>query len=282
MNLRQIFGIIMLIIIISSCVKYNKDCKKTKKELREIIEQHPERKEKINVLKSLFPEFSEIDKKESMQGIFILIIFFFFLLFMIIILHKYNIYQKNMGLFTGLLLLFFISFVICYTKIKDIKFKKYIKNILIQKYGFIKEDKKFQSLDIKQKNNFCFKILKYKCIVNNYYEKKIIKYHGSILGSRYKIKNIKNIYEYYYNLKSLGLKNIHPELMMNPIIKASIEEVSKIKLIDVKIIDDYLLISKLTVLNGYNKSDALIDINDVEFFYNEIVKKILDIDSDYS
>lgn len=102
------------------------------------------------------------------------------------------------------------------------------------------------------------------------------------MENHYKIKRIKNVYEYYYNLKSLGLKNIHPELLMNSIIKTSIEEVSKIKLIYVKIIDDYLLISKLTVLNGYNKKDALVDINDVEFFYSEIVKKILDNDSDYS
>lgn len=148
MNLRQIFWIIMLVIFISGCVKYNKYSKKTKKEFQEIIEQQPERKEKINVLKSLVPEFSDIDKKDSMRRISIIIIFFFLLLFMIIILHKYNIYQKNIGLFTGLLLLFFICFIIFYKKIEDIKFKKYIKNILIQKYGPIKEDKKFQSLDI--------------------------------------------------------------------------------------------------------------------------------------
>ena len=41
-------------------------------------------------------------------------------------------------------------------------------------------------------------------------------------------------------------------------------------------------ILKIWVRTDYNKKDALVDINDVEFFYSEIVKKILDNDSDYS
>ena len=168
--------------------------------------------------------------------------------------------------------MFFFSVVLVILKAK--RLKKYIKNLLIQKYGDIKEDKKFQSLDTDQKNNFCFKVLKYKCIVNNYTEKRLVNESYLIYERRSKtIKKVKNVFEYYYNLKALGVKNISSDLLLEETIKDSIKELSKIKLLDVKILDDYLFVSKMTILHGYNKEDALVDIDDVELFYNQIVKK---------
>lgn len=275
MNIRQIFGIVMVGLIVSCCIRFAKQTKSINKELNRMMAEKSEQKEKIKVIKSLLPSLCEGTKNDKyLLGVLLLILCFLIALLTLLF---YNIVdseiiQKISVSFAIFLGLFCFAFGI----VKAKRFKNYIKKLFIQKYGSIKEDKAFQSLNSDQKNNFCFKVLKYECIVNNYTEKRVVRESHFSNGST--IKKVKNMFEYYYDLKALGVTNISSDILLDEIINDSIKELSKIKLINVKILGNYLLVSKMTVLHGYNEEDVALDISDVELFYNQIVKKILDND----
>ena len=86
--------------------------------------------------------------------------------------------------------------------------------------------------------------------------------------------------EYCYNLKFLGLTNINNDILLHPDIKQILEILSETKKIEVSIKNENLIIEKETILNNYNSEDAFRDVGDVEMFYNELFKKIIEREND--
>ena len=167
------------------------------------------------------------------------------------------------------------------------KIKKIVFNLLTNKYGIIRrlnlpstkivEGKKTEVGNVRHKYFFSYEVDKYNCIFSNYYKEKlrIRRSIGREKRSYYHYQKIANIMEYCYSLKLLGIGNITNDILFQPKVKQAIESLSEIKIINVSIKNEYLIVEKETILNNYNSKDAEIDVKDIELFYNEIVKEIL-------
>ena len=115
MNSDQIFGIIMIVIIIGSCIYHSNYTNKTKQELNQKMSENPKQKEKIKVIKSLSQPLAE-NSKNSKSSLFILIAIFFLILIILLVLDKKNIDYENIkkiSLSIGICL-FIVSLVVKY------------------------------------------------------------------------------------------------------------------------------------------------------------------------
>ena len=76
MNSDQIFGIVMITLIIGSCIYSINHTKKIKQELNRNMNEKPEQKEKIKVIKSLSSSLGENNKNGKYVLAFLIAIFF--------------------------------------------------------------------------------------------------------------------------------------------------------------------------------------------------------------
>ena len=116
-------------------------------------------------------------------------------------------------------------------------------------------------------------IFKYNCLLTNYYKKELV-------SSEEKIKTyekIGNFIEYAYDLKKIGINEISKVDLENPTIKKIINELNNVKIINVSLKENYLVIEKEIVLYGYSIEDIYIEIEDISIFYNRLILPILDI-----
>jgi len=137
--------------------------------------------------------------------------------------------------------------------------------------------KKTEIGNIRNNYKFSYKILKYKCIKTEYCQEELRRTYNYIDDERhysYNYVKLKNIMEYKYNLESLRVKNI----LESKKIQIIINDLKEIKLIEVNIDGNYLIISKETVLYSPTKDDYERNIADIELFYNKIVKNLLEVD----
>lgn len=260
-----------------------------KKNINKLEKEHPELKEKIRISKSknvyYIEKNKEKNKGKNSKAIFVIVT-------MIIFIVIANILKLNQRIIVWVLiigLIVYLKFIYTRAKQEEKNFKQYIENTIQTKYGMFKKEmtappkiiygNKTEVGNIRKVNVFSYKIFKYKCILNNSYQEQLVKELENTSSSSYytyRYKKIINMFEYYYNLEALGLKNISESILEQESVKTVINELSKIKIIRVTIKGKYLLIEKETVLHNYEEQDADRDISDVGLFYNKIVKTILE------
>ena len=158
---------------------------------------------------------------------------------------------------------------------KSILFK--FKNELEKHYGTLKEietsksemveGKPGKEYSIRNKCLFCYRIENYHCYLMGCHKERLIRMNTNTdgFGKKNYIK-MGLFLEYIYDINPvdfIGLENL----------QSVIRELSKTRKMDVKVEKNRLIVTKETVLYGYDENDSIIDSDDVKIFYEELVKK---------
>jgi len=288
MIIRIILGIIMLTVIFGPLIYLFHLKNKGIRNLQKLADTNPELKEKVRIIRSRNVSTSIKDKKKVIKNFSSIILFMALLIISIILLYKFKIDSRTILFLLLAVLIIFIIYLKLRDKKNDYDIVKYIETLLIKKYNMIKREPvhskevvygdKSQEGNIRNTYVFSYKILKFKCLLNNYYQEKLIREVpiNDSTSYSYRYQKIRNVFEYYYNLNAIGIKNINKDIILSDNIRQSIQELTKTKIINVDIKNEYLLVQKEVVLFDYSENDADIDTNDVELFYNKIVKLILE------
>lgn len=285
---RIILGIILLMILFGPLIYLFHIKNKGIRNLQRLADTNPELKEKVRIIRSRNISTSIKDKKKVLKNFCFIILFITILIITIILLYKFEVDSRTILYLLLAVLIIFVIYIKLRDKKNDYNIVKYIETLLIKKYNMIKKEpvhskevvygSKSQEGNIRNTYVFSYKILKFKCLLNNYYQEKLVREVpiNDSSSYSYRYQKIRNVFEYYYNLNALGIKKINKDILLNDNIKQNIQELTKTKIINVDIKNEYLLVQKEVVLFDYSENDADTDTGDVELFYNKIVKLILE------
>lgn len=253
------------------------------KKLNLKMEQNPELKEKLEIEKSKRNSYRRVTNKslkifkESPLLAFLFVILVI-LLILILFLTATEESVDTFYLFSMIVLV--IILVICIRKRDKYTIKSSVFDALIKRYGEVEtcempepkivQGEKSEVGNIRNKYIFSHRVLKFNCLFSNYVEEKLVYRRHSYVY----IKK-RNFVVYNYDLKKLGLTNINDSILSYPSVKQVVEDLNKIKIFNISIQNDTLIIEKETILNYYEKKDLVRDIDDVKLFYNKIVKEII-------
>lgn len=229
----------------------------------------------------------EIIKKSKGFNIKILIIFI--ILFVVVIgmlyyLQKLGYDATMISFFTIIIVLLFIN--IFFENIEDLRRKKKIKKVLIEKYNgnlFMNKKPKNKIVygdktkvgNIRNKYVFSFNINNYACEFICYSREFLERLgdHDVEALPSYKYRKYMYINEYIYDLNKLGI-SINSNIINSESIKKIIERFSITKNIEVSLDANKLIIQKETMKNNYSSQFAYLDVDDIQNFYNEILIKL--------
>lgn len=278
MNIESILGIILIVIIFLTAI-YND---KKNKELRQLKENNSNFKEKIEV--QMGGTYSKKGLKNRKLFLLVLILIFIFIALFIYISSSNGIDYKTISnitliIFVGLIILYFIVI-----KLKKNNEETFIKNYISTRYDefeFKKMNKKelisgmsFNIGSIRKNYVSTIKILKYKCILNEYYIEKYTIHPDFDDGYDHGFyEKISRKIEYLYDISQYS-KELLVSYLQREDIQKIIKELSEIKYIDVEIKDNYLVVTKQTVLKIDDLSIIERDLEDIELFYNKLVKPL--------
>lgn len=248
---------------------------KLKKELK----NNPSLQEKISVQTNNLFDKSKQKRNLILSLLMILFLTLLFLMSYMVVTkglsYEYIMIIGSVGLIVFILVAYFMW------QAREKNFKKFIESYLSEKYGQTKiiDRAKLDYInnDLNVRNNYTLtvKVLKYKCILNNYFIEYRKTTHNPDTHMRYyTYEQSRRIVEYMYNLSSYN-KNIDSSIFENSKIKLIIEELSKTKFIEVNIKEDYVVISKTTTLDFYNKNVMKRDLDDIEWFYEKLINEII-------
>lgn len=242
-------------------------------------------------MKSNLNEKEIINKSKNFdKNVFIMIIIVAIIVISIIyFLPKYG-YDDVSYIALIVLIIFgiFNKFVLNY--INDNKRKKMIKNELFSKFGvndiIINKKPKLKIVyrdktrvgNIRNKYVFSVFLKKYKCEFVSYSKEVLERYWDAYSVSFLTYRYVKLTYlnEYIYDLSEYGI-SFSSEDLKNDEIQKNINEIKNIKNIEISIKDNKLIIAKETMKNNYMKEFASLDVNDIEYFYNMIVKQLKEV-----
>lgn len=289
------FGIIVLIGMSAMFVSFIKNQIKFDKQMDSLEKSNPKYKEKIRVYRSRkgFVKEKVFDKSKLKYYIPVLIIVI--IIYSIIYTDlQYMINSKIILVMILVSLFAIVTLIKMSLKARTLDAINYVEQAVKNKYGVIlKNPMPPTEIIYKEKSElgnvrsiciFSYNISKYNCIFENYHYEELQRHISSgdsfdNFNNQYIYVKIKNVLKYFYNLEEIGiLKNIN-SIMSNEQIVKIINELADIKFINVSVVNKCLIIEKETVLHGYNKNDAYRDVYDVEFLYNTLVKKMLEVNS---
>ncbi len=160
-------------------------------------------------------------------------------------------------------------------EIKKYAIKKFNDDIHFEKKPNIELIKSATSYKNQERKRYLlsFYVSKYDCYIKNYYIEVLVNINNT---NQMDFVEQKNLFEYSYDLSKYNIDNLN-NLLENENIKKEIEILKNEKFIDISLDDNFFKITKETVFHGYSKKDAYNDINDIDRFYEELVKRILEI-----
>lgn len=287
--IRTIFEISATLGVIGFFVYLIKGSNKLRIELNKAEEENPEKKEFYRITKSKAFGTAEKNDRTRIIPIIIVLIIIILAAYVMFLAYEHNVDNNIIFYSSTAFACLLLSFLFLKSIIKKRNYIKYAYRLLSNKYGPVQKQpkipkkiiygKKSEVGNIRNNYLFSYKILKYKCILTSFSQEELVKELSSSVEHtyyRYRYKPLKKIFEYKYNLNVLGAKNISVDILENQNIKDIINELSKIKLFNnITINENYLIIEKETVF-GYTREDLNRDIDDVELFYNKIVKIVLE------
>ena len=284
--------------IISMLLPFYLNDRKAKKKINELNNEskmNPKLYEKNEILKSKISSNVKRNKKITSKYF---IIFISVLALAIIVtfwlFYAMDKYKLESDIILSVSLLSFVVVLVpmlIIPRLIENEINSIIFKLLNERYGIINKvknplprivkGKKSELGNIRLQYNYSYKISRYHCVFSNCYMEELRETSRYTESGRrivsYHYEKIANIMEYSYNLNDLGINNIDGNILIDSDIKQMIEELSEIKIIKVSIKDECLVVEKETVFNNYNSEDAKRDVNDVELFYNKLVKKILEV-----
>lgn len=283
-KLRLIIGIFFLFIIFFPLYLILSSKKKQMSQLDKIAEMDSSLKQKVRVMKSKNPNNAQLNKFDNYKSLIIITIIIIMLIIGVFFcfsgIRTLNINKSRIFIFV-LLIVLIAYLVLVKTKYKKIENNTIIsiQNDLERKFGKITilpthskeiiEGNKTEEGNIRNVYLFSCKIEKYNCVLTCYYQEKLIKMmsNSDYSSYDYHYQKIGIFLDYAYDVTNSNLNNLDS-------ISSVISSLSKTRIMNVKLENNYLFIKKETVLYGYNDEDSNIDTDDVKIFYNELIKGI--------
>lgn len=96
--------------------------------------------------------------------------------------------------------------------------------------------------------------------------KREIYYDHRHSSTYYTYIKFKHVLKYYYNLDTIG--NVNHDILTKAKIKEIIDRLSKIKFINVSIVNNRLVVEKEAVLYGYNQEEVVYGWHGMEHIYD--------------
>lgn len=290
--IRIILAILFLIALFSPFIWLFKVKEKQSKNLDELAKNNPRQKEKIRVVKGRRDHYIKVKFFSPASTIIYLIV-----VVIIAVLCRVLYLDSKFMIDSKITLLVIIGSIISVTVLMFLAVKKsnpstnfninkYIRESITDKYGSFKEfdvpnpkivyGDKTELGNIRNNYRFIFEIPKFNCIFESYHQEELRRnYSTTTERYHYTYFKIKHVVKYYYNLNTSI--QVNQNILYNEKIKKVIDELCKIKFINVSIINNQLIVEKESILHGYNTEDVDCDILDIELFYNELVKKIMEV-----
>lgn len=290
-TIKIIITIIFLILLIGPFVWLFKMQIRSSERIDELAKNNPRFKEKIRVVKGRRDHYIKIKMfSPSSTIIYLLVAVIIAILCRVLYLDsKFMINSKItllviVGSIISVTILMFLA-VKKSNPSTNFNINKYIRESITNKYGGFKEfdvpnpkvvyGDKTELGNIRNNYKFIFEIPKFNCIFESYNQEEMQRrYNARTNHTYYMYFEIKHVLKYYYNLNTSI--QVNPNILNNEKIKKVIEELSEIKFISVSIVNNQLIVEKEAILHGYNTEDVDCDILDVELFYNELVKRIME------
>ena len=122
-------------------------------------------------------------------------------------------------------------------------------------------------------NNSCYSIPMYNCVLSSntlFMEKETVYGNGKVVQTN---EPVSTHIQYAYTLNKTVPDDI---LNSDADIHRTISEISKNKFASFHVVNNCLLVDKETMLHNYTDEAREIDCRDVEYFYNTVVRKILE------
>ena len=290
-TIKIIISVIFLILLTGALVWLLKMKIHSSKKIDDLIKSNPRFKEKIRVVKGRRDHYIKVKMfSPTSLIIYLLVAIIFAILFRVLYLDSKYMIDSKITLFVIIGSIISVT-VLMFLAVKkanpstNFNINKYIRESIANKYGNFNESNtpnpeivfgdKTELGNIRNNYEFIFEIPKFSCIFESYYQEEMKRrYFHQTNNIHYTYVKTKHILKYYYNLnKSI---QVNPNILNNEKIKKIIEELSEIKFINVSIINNLLIVEKEAILHGYNMEDVDCDISDIELFYNELVKRIME------
>lgn len=290
--IKIIAVIIFLTALIGAIVCFFKTQISFSEKIDELAKNNPRFKEKIRVVKGRRDHYIKI-KIFSPASIIIYLVVAIIIAILCRVLYLYSKFMIDSSITLLVIVVSIISVtVLMFLAIKkanpstSFNINKYIRESIASKYGSFKEynlpkpeiafGDKTELGNIRNNYKFIFEIPKFNCIFESYRQEEMQRRYYARTGHTYYMYfEIKHVLKYYYNLNTSI--QVNSNILTNEKIKKAIDELSEIKFINVSIVNNQLIVEKESILHGYNKEDVERDILDIELFYNELVKKIMEV-----
>ena len=229
---------------------------------------------------------NEKDIVRKSKNFDIKILFFLIILFIIVVSVLYIMpkYSDDSTFIAAIIVFVGMGLIGIYNNVfNDCSRTKTIKNILIQKYGSsnivvnkkpkpkIVYGDKTKVGNLRNKYIFSFYLIPFNCCFSCYSREILIRRRGtkSHMPS-YHYEKILYINEYSFNL---GI-NVSENILKNEKIQNIIKDIKSKKNIEVSINSNTLIYEKETMKNTYTDSFAILDVEEIEYIYNVLIKPI--------